>query len=116
MVAAAEMDRVIVPRSRDASGSSESVRGRVEVRGEGARLAPSTEFDGTGVVTMIVGGWHVDLPLEGVDTVMCRVPWCFLCTGERAIPAAPTRAGRSCVDKDACWSSYILRDWFQVSR
>ena len=78
IMAVAEMERVIVPRSRDASGSSESVRGRVDVRGEGARLAPSTEFDDTGVVTRIVGGWHVDLPLEGVETDICSVPCCFL--------------------------------------
>lgn len=117
MIAAAEMERVIVARSREARGSSESERGRrVEVRGEGARLAPSIEFDGTGVVTRIVGGWRVGLLLSP-ETVMCRVPGCFFCTGERAMPAVPTRAGRgSWFGTEACWSSYIRREWFQDSR
>lgn len=49
---------VLVERSRDANGSLESVRGRVEVRGVGARLADSAdvEFEGVGVVARIVGG------------------------------------------------------------
>jgi hypothetical protein len=56
IMAVAEIDRVIVPRSSDASGSSESVNGRVEVRGVAAWVAASNALGDRGVVTMIVGG------------------------------------------------------------
>lgn len=67
MIVVAEMERVIVLRSRDARGSSESesVRGWVEVRGEAAREDSSMEADDDGVVGVvidIVGGFLVLSP------------------------------------------------------
>lgn len=65
-----ERDKVFVPRSRDASGSSVSERGRVDVLGDAGRhAAPSPGKEGA--VTMIVGGWLevVSIPL-GADMLM----------------------------------------------
>lgn len=67
MIVVAEMERVIVLRSRDARGSSVSVsvRGWVEVRGEAAAWVDSSLVvdDGVvGVVIDIVGGFLVLSP------------------------------------------------------
>lgn len=58
MTAPEEICSVLVERSRDASGPSVSVSGRVEVRGVGARREESVdvEFEGVGIVARIVGG------------------------------------------------------------
>lgn len=70
-ITAAEMESVMEARSSEASGSSEPVSGRVEVLGDAARLASSTELEGTGAVTMIVGGRDA---LSEPETEMCRIP------------------------------------------
>lgn len=93
VMAAAEMERVSVPRSRDARSSSESAKGRVDVRGVAAMLAPSTALADIGVVTRIVGGCLELDSFDGVETEMCRSPEYFDLTGDSGIPAAPTRAG-----------------------
>jgi hypothetical protein len=56
VVIAAEMERHIVPKSRDAIGSSLSERGSVDVRGVAAVIAASTALGAMGLVTIIVGG------------------------------------------------------------
>lgn len=54
--AAGDMERVLVPKSKEASGSSWSGTGRVEVRRLAACFAASVAVGETGPVTMIVGG------------------------------------------------------------
>lgn len=66
-IASAEMERVMVARSREARGSSESVSGRLDVRGEAAPLDPSAELDVVGIVMAIVGGLLLPLLLSPSD-------------------------------------------------
>ena len=56
MTAAGEMERVRVPKSSTARGSSRSVTGKVEVRGLAACCASSMAIEDGGPVTMMVGG------------------------------------------------------------
>lgn len=55
MTAAGATVSVLVAKSRDASGSSESATGRVEVRGLAACCAAANAVDDGGPVTRIVG-------------------------------------------------------------
>ena len=66
----AERESVIVPRSRQARGSSPSERGSVDVLGEAGRL-DARSLDDAGSVTRIVGGWFgvVSFP-DGLEMLM----------------------------------------------
>lgn len=97
LIASAEIERVIVRRSREARASSDSdsdpESGRVEVRGD-ATVATSIALFGSGAVTRIVGAWGCPW-FVGVETLICRELsfWCRGRSGESGIPAAPTREG-----------------------
>jgi hypothetical protein len=56
ITAAGEMESVLVAKSKDASGSSWSGIGRVEVREFAACRAASIAVEEDGTVTIIVGG------------------------------------------------------------
>lgn len=70
MTAAGDMERVLVPKSSIASGSSWSVTGRVEVRGLAACWDASIAVGETGPVTIMVGGWRGEALLDGEETVI----------------------------------------------
>lgn len=105
ITAAGEIDSVRVAKSSVANGSSVSVTGNVDVRTVAAWRAASRAVEDSGPVTMIVGGCRGDASLDGAETVMCSMPEDCDRTGDRGIPAAPTRGGIGFLDKEGCRSS-----------